>query len=126
MSNADAYRENVSEARVELERANAVVRRMRADGLILRSKNKRGEENIMVKGGNDGPADRAFSEWARCESNLTHWVRLLAEETREPTEPRAPAATVTITEEEKANRVRELAEQLAMRMGEKGDDDMAF
>ena len=123
MSNADAYRENVSEARVELERASATMRRMRDSGLIVRAKNRRGEENWMVKGGNDGPSDRAFSEWARCESNLTHWVRLLAEETREPTPPRAPVATVTITEEEKANRVRELAEQLAMRMGEKTDEE---
>ena len=123
MNNADAYRENVSEARVELERASATMRRMRADGLIVWTKNRRNEEACMVKGGNDGPADRAFSEWARCESNLTHWVRLLAEETREPTTPRVPAATVTITEEEKANRVRELAEQLAMRMGEKTEEE---
>lgn len=123
MSNADAYRENITEARAAFQEADARVARLKAAGMIAWGKRtlKSGNEHIgwLVKG---PVADAAWYAKRKAEAELMHWQRLLAEELREPAPP-PPERTVVVTPDEKTARLREMQEQIAMRLGERPDED---
>ena len=126
----ECYRANLREARDNLARAQARFRIARDQHLI--TERAPPDSGFMFA---DGAAARIYADVVRWKSDLDHWPMRKVEAEQEMrgaavrevgADDDDPAPAVVITEEEKANRVRELAEQLAMRMGEKDDDDLAF
>ena len=104
-------------AKAALRHACERMRDLEGQGLVVWGRTQRGHDGWLVKG---KVADAAFSEWARCDSDVLHWMRLLAH-TETPVVP--PGKVLAFTAEELERRKVELAAQVAARLGEKPDDD---
>ena len=146
------YRANLTEAKAALAKASDKMRNLERNGFVVWGKIERkglpDYNGWLVKGGAGGAADDAFAVWARAISDVDHWHLRLVEETKNPTQgverdesrlrrlyekymrgDREPGSdddlpsTLVINEEEKSARVREIQEQVAMRLGERKEDD---
>ena len=126
MSYAAEYRENVTEARTALARTQEKFDRLKRAEFIFwgRIKLKSGNEyeGWLVKG---KAADEAFTERARAGADLMHWLRLLAAEEATTAMPDGKESRDPMSLEQQEARKREIAAQVAARLGEKIDDDEA-
>lgn len=122
MTPAELYRENLREANRALEVATTVKDDFKARGLIEWGMTKRKEPFVgwLVKGPG---ADAAYSAWHKAQSDVEHWGNLLAAELRTPTPAERPTRAPSMTVDEVEARKRELAEQVAARLGEKPEPE---
>lgn len=115
----DSYRQNLHEAQRALEIALAVKDEYKFRDLIAWGTTPRGFTGWLVRG---KKADDVYSACAKAQSDVEHWGNLIIEETRQPELALAPLRPDPMTPDEVEERKREIAAQVAARLGEKLDD----
>lgn len=120
---AESYKTNLGEAQNALAIATNLLDEYKHRDMIVWGRTPKGFEGWLVKG---KKADDVYTGAIQARSDVEHWGNLLAAELRRPSPAPVnppPLAHTQVTTAEFERRQRELAEQMAARLGEKPEPD---